>query len=119
MKCFAACVLAASVIAVPIKDGALADAIVLDNLSAKVVDKVVDGDIAVLDSEVNVLKDIELTIDTLKPVENNEDQVKAIITQIEAGFAAITSINDDIEENTYATAAQDLVKLINEIMAEA
>ena len=56
MKTFSvACILAAGSIAVPIKEGALQESVVLNNLTAKVADKVEQGAITVIDGDTDIL----------------------------------------------------------------
>lgn len=76
MKTFAACLLAATTIAVPIQqEGALSDTGVLNNLSNKIADKVDTGDITVIDPYNTKVE----TKHSAEPVVNSDAQVDAVL----------------------------------------
>jgi hypothetical protein len=104
MRSFAAALLAASTIAVPIKDAG--DSIVLDNLNAKVADKVEIGAITVIDGEDDFFGEDDIDFDFVVPVYSEGEQVAAVIDQIEGGFEKIDAINMEVE----AEQMDDLLK---------
>lgn len=75
MKTFAACLLAATTVAVPIQEGALSETVVLNNLSNKIADKVDTGDITVIDPYNTKLD----TKHSAAPVVNSDAQVDVVL----------------------------------------
>jgi len=116
MKTFAACLLAATATAVPIQEGALQESVVLNNLSAKINDKVDTGDITVIDPYNNA---IESSKDTAGAVSDVTEQVDAVLVQIEDGFNAIAALNQEIEIDLLEIAHEQQQDVIEEILGEA
>ena len=96
-----ACLMAATSTAVPIAT----ESIVLNNLSAKISDKVATGAITVIDGGDDIF--VDHAADIAPAVHDAAEQIDSVVAQIEAGFEAIQELNVEIEAEQYADVFED------------